>query len=146
MFIANLNAFIAALAGASYLLGWLLDTPVSRVGPSHGAGLMVALVCVASVLIVVWAKWGLTPVRLSHKQLYICGQLGIAMASASFVGGIALSLHAASISIEDEYWSWVLMLDRIGPAGAICFIASCGLVFAAQVERPSPGNPTAVAD
>jgi len=147
MFIPNLNVFIAALAGASYLLGWLLDIPVSRTGPRHGAGLMVALMFVAAVLIVIWKKWGLTPVRgLTYKRLYVGGQFGVAMASAAFVGGIALSLHAASISPEDEYWSWVLMLDRIGPIGAICFVASLGLIFAAQVERPGRGKPTVVAD
>lgn len=146
MFIANLNVFVGALAAASYLLGWLLDTPVSRIGTSHGAGLMVALVFVAAVLIAVWTKWGLTPIRFSHTRPYVCGQFGIAIAGAAFVGGIALSLHAASASIEEEYWSWVLMLDRIGPAGAICFVASFGLIFAFQVGRPGTEKPTALAD
>jgi hypothetical protein len=137
MFIANLNVFIAALAGASYLLSWILDTPVSRIGFSHGRGLMVALVFVAAVLIAFWAKWGLTPPRLLNKRIYVGGQVGIAMASAAFVGGIALSLYAASISAEDEYWSWVLMLDRIGPVGAAFFIAALGLFIAARTERPA---------
>ncbi|WP_156368697.1 hypothetical protein [Duganella sp. Leaf61] len=63
------------------------------------------------------------------------GQVGIAMASAAFVGGIALSVYATAISVEDEYWSWVLMLDRIDPVGAAFFIASAGLFFAARMDR-----------
>lgn len=147
MFIANLNVFIAVLTGGSYVLGWLLNTPVSRIGPHHGAGLMVALMFVAAVLVAIWAKLGLTPIRgLTHQRLYVGGQFGITISSAIFVGGIAMSLHAASISIEDEYWCWVLMLDRIGPVGAIFFLASIGLIFAAHVDGPSTVKPTVVAD
>ncbi|WP_156368696.1 hypothetical protein [Duganella sp. Leaf61] len=54
MFIANPNVFIAAPAGASYLLGWLLDTLGSRIGFSHGLGLMVALILVEAILIAFW--------------------------------------------------------------------------------------------
>jgi hypothetical protein len=122
-FISNLNVFIAALTGASYLLGWLQE---------------VALILLAAILVALWAIWGLTPTRgVTHQRLYLAGQLGVAISVATFAGGVALSLHAASIGIEDEYWCWVLMLDMIGPVGAICFIASMGLMFSALVKRPN---------
>jgi hypothetical protein len=105
---------------------------------------MVALVFVAAVLIAFWAKWGLTPPRLLNKRIYVGGQVGIAMASAAFVGGIALSLYAASISAEDEYWSWVLMLDIIGPVGAAFFIAALGL-YRCTDGAPGRRQPTVAA-
>jgi hypothetical protein len=146
MFIANLNVFIAVLTGASYVLGWLLDTPVSKIGPHYGTGLMVALMILTAILVAVWATWGLTPIRgLMHQRLYIVGQFGITISSTIFVGGIAMSLLEASISIENEYWCWALMLDRIGPVGSIFFAASMGLIFAAHVVGPSTAKPTEVA-
>jgi hypothetical protein len=131
MFLANLNVFIAVITGLSYLFGWLLDIPPSMMRFPYGVELILALMLGAAALLFIWSQWTLVPQvsRLERSWLYFTGNAGITASSVVFIGGIVMSLQAASISREEEFWCWVFMLDYIGPIGAACLATSMVLIF-----------------
>lgn len=137
MFTANLNVFIAVMGGTSYLLSWLLEIPPSMIHLPYGASLVVTLALAAAVLLFIWCRWSLVPgnARAKRRGLYVAGQIGVAISSAVFIGGLVMSLQAAAINKEEAAWSWVAMLFCFGPVGAICLTASMALLFMASTWR-----------
>jgi hypothetical protein len=140
MFIANLNVFIAVVAGMSYLFGWILGVPPSTICLPYGVSLVLALILGAGALLFIWSKWTLIPSvpRVERRWLYFAGNFGVTISSAVFVCGIVMSLQAASISREEEAWCWVLMLYYIGPVGAACLASSMALIFRESIARLLP--------
>lgn len=142
MFIANLNMFIAAVAGMSYLLGWLLGVPPSMVRLPYGVSLVIAMILWAAGLLFIWSKSALVPpvLHVNRRWFYFTGNFGIAISSAVFVGGIAMSFQAGAISREEEFWCWVFMLYYIGPIGAACLGLSMVLIFRESIVRFLPSK------
>jgi hypothetical protein len=142
MFIANLNVFIALVAGASYLFMWFFEVSVPMLVNPKGDAFMVfcgGYLLVALALISTWIKWGLVPIvpGPGWRTCCLAGHGLLALASVVLVGGIGKSFQMASMSKEDQYWFMLALVFDIGPAAAILAAIGGGLIFiSARAPRP----------
>jgi hypothetical protein len=140
MLVANLNVFIAILAGAGYMFAWCLGIPVSMLIIPYDGSLVAfeaLLLFVALILIFIWARRGLVlPLREpKYVKLHQIGHGVLAIANLVLVGGIGLFLRAASLSREDEYWFGLVMTSYIGPIGGVLAAAGLALVLLIPLRR-----------
>ncbi len=143
LIVANFNVFILLLAGASYILSWLLGIPVPMLIIPYGGSRWLYfsfLFSMSLILIFIWIKRGLVPVLSGEKyrQLYLAGHYVLATANFVLIGGIWQFIRAANISREDEYWAGVTLFAYIGPIGGVLCIA--GLVMVYVIPRVQRGR------
>ncbi|NHZ40236.1 hypothetical protein [Massilia aquatica] len=139
MFFANLNVFTLLFACAFYLALWLPDTTASvLLVPRSGMAAMTLAGCagVALLLTAIWVRKGMAP--SAPGKLYWAGQALVAIANVALAGGMRLSLHAASISKEEEVWFTMVMLYYLGPSAVV--LAAVGLVMAIVAAEKRQGR------
>lgn len=128
MIFANLNVFAFFSGCAFYLSLWLLDMTTSMLlFPRSGMAALALAGCagVALLLTAIWVRKGMAPA--APGTLYWAGQTLVLVATLALAGGMLLSLHAASISKEEEVWFTMVMLYYLGPAAVV--LAALGLVI-----------------
>jgi hypothetical protein len=127
---ASLNVFSVLFLAAAFWLSWLLDMPLSMLGPYWIAPPLAAL-----VLGYVWFKRGIMPPfgAVPYRARYLFGHGAVLLANLMLAGGILFSLVAGH-SKEDDYWSWVYLMYSIAPWAALAGAVGLVLIFTARAH------------